>query len=222
MTGTDEDVALVAGRLSVHQVMRALSGLRPVFHSEADLQHAFGRMLWEVDSAIHTRLEARQGENREYLDLLAIGPEAQTAIEFKYWTRDWVGTVGPGEEEYSLRNHSATDLARRNFVFDIERLERFAARPATNGLAVMLTNEPSLWSPPRSQRPTRDRDFRLHENRVLSGTLLWGDGDYPLNTRRLSREYPLRWRDYSDLPGAGGKFRYLAVEIRHEEIGLLP
>lgn len=105
-------------------------------------------------------------------------------------------------------------------MFDIERLERFAAGPAANGLAVILTNEPSLWTPPRSQRSTRDGDFRLHEGQVLSGTLLWGNGDYPANTRHLSGEYPLRWCDYSDLPGVGGKFRYLVVRTTQMELGL--
>ena len=212
MPRTVEQAPLVAGRLCIGQVMKALSESRPVFHSEADLQHAFARVLWETDSIIRTRLEARQGDQREYLDLLAIGPQIQTAIEFKYWTRNWVGTAGTDAEEFALRNHSATDLARRNFVFDIARLERFAARPAANGLAIILTNEPSLWSPPRSQGSTRDRDFRLHEGEVLAGTLLWGNGDYPANTRHLTGEYPLHWCDYSDLPGAAGKFRYLVVE----------
>ncbi len=200
--------------------MKALSELRPVFHSEADLQHSFARTLWETDTAIHTRLETRQGDHREYLDLLATSPHAQTAIEFKYWTRNWVGTAGQGAESYSLRNHSATDLARRNFVFDIERLERFAVGAGANGLAVLLTNEPSLWTPPRTQRSTRDGEFRLHEGRVLSGTLLWGNGDYPANTRHLDGEYPLRWCDYSELPGAGGKFRYLVVETNPTKPGL--
>lgn len=221
MKRTVHEAPLVAGRLSVRQVMNALSELRPVFHSEADLQHSFDRILWETDSAIHTRLEARQGDHREYLDLLVIGPDGQTAIEFKDWTRSWLGDAGKGAERYSLRNHSATDLARRNFVFDIERLERFTAGPTANGLAVMLTNEPSLWTPPRSQRSTRDSQFRLHEGQVLSGTLLWGGGEYAANTRHLGGEYPLRWCDYSDLPGAGGKFRYLVVETKPRELGLL-
>ncbi len=66
---------LIAGRLCIHQVMMRLSELRPVFHSEADLQQSFARVLWETDPTIHTRLEARQLDKREYLDLLAIGPE---------------------------------------------------------------------------------------------------------------------------------------------------
>ncbi|MGB3860193.1 MAG: hypothetical protein WA912_13175 [Ornithinimicrobium sp.] len=168
---------LIAGRVPVRGLLRKLSLERPVFHSEADFQHSFARALWEVDPTIQTRLEARQGDAREYLDLLAIGPTKQTAIEFKYWTQRWGGTAGEPPEEYLLKNHAATDLARRNFVFDIARLERFANRPEMSGLAVVVTNDASLWSPPRSQRPTRDVAFRIHEGRILKGTLLWGGGD---------------------------------------------
>ncbi len=125
-----------------------------------------------------------------------------------------MATVGDLAEKYELRNHSATDLARRNFVFDIARLERFAVSPAMNGLALIVTNEPTLWSPPRTQRTTRDGDFRLHGGWMLSGTLLWGGGGYPANTRHLTGEYELHWTEYSDQPGAGGNFRYLAVETR--------
>lgn len=170
-----------------------------------------------MDPAIHVRLEARQLDKREYLDLLAIGPRAHTAIEFKYWTRRWSGTVGDLAEKYELRNHSVTDLARRNFVFDIARLERFTDCAATNGIAVILTNEASLWSPPRTLRATRDREFRLHEGRTLAGTLQWGEGDYPANSRHLTGEYVLSWADYSNLPGTGGVFRYLVVETGHAQ-----
>lgn len=30
----------------------------------------------------------------------------------------------------------------------------------------------------------------------------------------LSGQYPLRWQDYSDLPGHYGRFRYLAIEVK--------
>lgn len=210
----DLDSPLIAGRVPVGELMRSLGRERPVFHSEADFQHSFARALGEIDSTIQTRLEAQQGDAREYLDLLAIGPTRQTAIEFKYWTQHWSGTAGGPAEEYHLKNHAATDLARRNFVFDIARLERFASRPEISGLAIVVTNDASLWSPPRSQRRTRDVDFRIHEGRILKGKLLWGGGDYPANTRDLSGEYKLRWSDYSVLTGSKGRFRSLAVDIQ--------
>ena len=123
------------------------------------------------------------------------------------------GAAGDPSEDYDLKYHAATDLVRRNFVFDIERLERFGAKPNHNGLAIILTDDESLWAVPREGRtPTRDRDFRIHEGRTLTGTLLWGGGDYPGNTRVLVGRYDLAWHPYIELPGPNGSFRYLVVE----------
>lgn len=205
---------VVAGRVQVRTLLKRLAVGRPVFHSEADFQHAFARACWEADRSIDVRLEVRQPGRREYLDMLAIGPDSQTAVEFKYWTRQWTGSAGEPSEHYDLRSHAATDLARRNFVFDIERLERFVAGSEKNGLAVILTNEPSLWSSPSVARDTRDQAFRIHDGQTLAGTLLWGAGDYPANTRELTGHYKLSWTDYSSLEDGGCHFRYLVVETR--------
>ncbi|MFF3561402.1 hypothetical protein ACFYXS_15315 [Streptomyces sp. NPDC002574] len=205
---------LIAGEVALTEVIARLRQDRPVFHSEADLQHSFARVLWELAPKIQSRLEVRQhvsdATGREYLDLLCIGPSARTAIEFKYFTASWAGTAGQPPEEYALKSHAATDLARLGFVSDIARLERFGNRPDQNGLALLITNEVGLWLPPK-QDNTRDRDFRLHEGRALSGQLLWSGGDYEPNTRTLRASYSLNWQPYSLQDGPRGEFRYLAV-----------
>ena len=186
-----------------------------MFHSEADFQHAFARALWESAPDVQSRLEVpkRTSAGTEHLDLLCIGPDASTAIEFKYWTRSWKGAAGTPNEEYNLKAHAATDIARRNFVFDIARLERFGNEPKHNGIALILTNDPSLWAPPAPRPvPSRDHAFRIHEGSTLTGTLLWGGGDYPANTTELRGNYALSWTDYSHQTGPGGHFRYLIVE----------
>ncbi|WP_110945521.1 hypothetical protein [Streptomyces avicenniae] len=197
--------------------MARLQQDRPVFHSERDLQHSFARVLWELAPEIESRLEVRQNApdavGAEYLDLLCIGPTTRTAIEFKYFTTQWTGTAGHSPEEYALKSHAATDLARLGFVSDIARLERFG-NPNQNGLALLITNEAGLWTSPK-QSNTRDRDFRLHEGRTLTGQLLWGGGDYPDNTRALCDTYPLYWQPYSLQDGPRGEFRYLAVFTNH-------
>ncbi|SCE15239.1 hypothetical protein [Streptomyces sp. DvalAA-19] len=207
----------VAGRVPLGDVIARLGRDRPVFHSEADLQHGFARALWELAPDVRSRLEVPQRTEdgrAEYLDLLCIGPSARTAIEFKYFTRRWTGTVGDPAEEYAVKGHAATDLARLHFVRDIARLERFCHRPDQNGLAVMLSNDASLWTPPGVGRPpTRDREFRIHQGRELASTLLWGGGDYKPNTCALAGTYPLDWQPYSRLDGPGGEFRYLAVAV---------
>ncbi|MFJ3225841.1 hypothetical protein ACIPJS_21130 [Streptomyces sp. NPDC086783] len=216
-TAARDSDRMIAGQVPLGDILTRLSEQRPVFHSEADLQHSFARVLWELSPDVHSRLEVpRRGEERtEYLDLLCIGPSARTAIEFKYFTRRWSGTAGTPAEDYELRAHAATDLARLHFVRDMARLERFCDRSDQNGLAIMLTNDPALWTEPGAGRArTRDQAFRIHQGRELGGTLLWAEGAYEPNTCTLRGAYPLGWQPYSELGGAGGEFRCLVVAVQ--------
>lgn len=215
---------LIAGTVSLPEVMARLQQDRPVFHSERDLQHSFARVLWELAPKIQSRLEVRQNApdavGAEYLDLLCIGPAARTAIEFKYFTASWTGTAGQPPEEYALKSHDSDDVARLRFVSDIARLERFGNRPDQNGLALLITNAVSLWTPSKRDS-TRDREFRIHPGRTLTGRLLWGGGDYPRNTRTLRGTYSLNWQPYSLQDGPRGEFRYLAVSVPPEPVPAL-
>lgn len=87
------------------------------------------------------------------------------------------------------------------------------------GHAVLLTNDPSYWNPPRS-RDTVDSDFRLHEGREISGELNWaahtseGTKKGRESSIRIEGSYCLHWQDYSDIPGdPGDRFRFLAVSV---------
>jgi hypothetical protein len=193
--------------------MTSLSARRPVFHSEADFQFAFAQAVKEAAPEIEVRLEVRQSvERAEYVDLACSSARQRTLIELKYPTAGWIGTDGNGEA-YVVRNHAAHDLARRYFIHDIRRLERFTSDQAsTDGIAIMLTNEHNLWSPPGS-RTTRDINFRIHDGRTLAGGLVWGTGDTPRYDQRLSGSYTARWSDYSTVDGPSGRFRWLAFGI---------
>ncbi|WP_455357093.1 hypothetical protein [Streptomyces sp. SYSU K217416] len=207
---------VISGQIPLDDVLTQLRAHRPIFHSEADLQHGFARALWEVAPDVRSRLEmpVRRPGRAEYLDLLCLGPAGRTAIEFKYVTRRWSGAAGTPAEEYDLRNHGAPDVARRDFVRDVARLERFCDREDQNGLALLVTNEAYLWRPqPPGRARTRDDDFRIHDGRTLSGTLLWAAGTYTPNTCVLRGVYPLVWHPYAELGGSGGEFRYLAVFV---------
>ncbi|MDQ0366686.1 hypothetical protein [Catenuloplanes indicus] len=212
----DDPTPLIAGAVDVSTVMEKLSSVRPVFHSEADFQHAFAWVLREIEPSLQIRLEVRQ-DTREYVELLCFGPRARTAVEFKYFTRTWVGADPVTGESFHLRNHEATDLGRQGFVFDIARLEKFCASGrASNGFAIMLTNDQRLWQPPATAKLTRDQAFRIHEGQKnLSGLLRWGtEGSYHAGSERtLSGSYPITWRDYSNLDGTNGQLRWLAAAV---------
>jgi hypothetical protein len=160
----------VAGRIGVPAVMEELARRRPVFHSEADFQFAFAQVIQSLVPDAHIRLEvplrAVDGlKGSQYLDLMCSSSAGRTAIELKYFTRGWTGTDGSTEEQFRLRQHAATDLARRNLVFDIARLERFTgAGLADNGLAIMLTNDRNLWSPSRRVASTRGQLVQRHHH----------------------------------------------------------
>jgi hypothetical protein len=203
----------IVGRLRLDEVMAHLAHRRPVFHSEADFQFAFAQAVVALDDTIEVRLEARQTiERAEYVDLACWTQEQRTLMEFKYATARWEGT-DHNDEEYILRNHAAHDLARRYFIHDIHRLERFTSAQAnTDGIAIMLTNEPGLWND-TGRTGARDADFRIHEGRVLTGHLQWGTGDAPKYDQHLEGTYAFNWRDYFDLDGPKGRFRWVAVTI---------
>ncbi|RIJ70565.1 hypothetical protein D1871_18430 [Nakamurella silvestris] len=213
-------MVMIAGSIKLSQVLEALRDARPVFHSEADFQLALGQAIHEIDRSVAIRLEvgiSRQLTDvrgrRQYLDVMCTSPAGRTAIELKYMTNRWLGSAG--DEAFDLRDHAATDLGRRGFVFDIHRLESFLAADSSidNGIAIMLSNYRALWAEPKVPPQTRDRMFRIHDGGLLAGTLKWGDNDVEASRRELSGSYKLAWHPWAEVGGANGEFKVLVVEV---------
>jgi hypothetical protein len=83
----DHDPTLKPMSLDVAQLMRCLASKRPIFHSEADFQHA---LAWELHIGcpdIRVRLEVPHQalDESQHLDLWL--PDLKIAIELKYKTR---------------------------------------------------------------------------------------------------------------------------------------
>lgn len=203
----------------VRDALARLAHTRPIFHNEADLQHA---LAWELRAdAERIRLELRPFRDEAmFLDMLVCGPIGRIAIELKYVTRRHECKVGPDDEAFQLRDHSAHDLRRYDFIRDIVRLERLlAARAADHAVAVLLTNAAPLWEPPTTPDPI-DNSFRLHEGTTLEGTLAWSPraGPGTTSTRAealvLNGRYRLSWQDYATVrTGPGSTFRALVVPV---------
>lgn len=204
--------------LDLVAVMERLARKRPVFHSEADFQHALAWELHEVVPDAQVRLEYRvPGLERTYLDIWLTTADGLTAIELKYVTRRLTVTVA--NEPFELNQHAAQPLRRYDFIKDIARLERVvAAVPAASAVAIFLTNEDAYWKEARVGEQI-DLPFRIHEGRTLSGPMLWSDsaGGGTIDGRQsplmLHGSYPLRWRDYTMVAERAGRFRYLLVGI---------
>ena len=75
--------------LNPEDFFRALSASRPVFHSEADFQHALAWLIHQQSPESNIRLEYRPPwlDVRAYLDILIEDAAGMHAIELKYKTR---------------------------------------------------------------------------------------------------------------------------------------
>lgn len=196
-----------------------LAGQRPVFHSEADFQHALAWLVHEMDPRIRVRLETKPKPGVR-LDLSFERPDLglTTAVELKYMTGKLEHTLAG--EVFRLAKQGAPDLHCYDVLNDVVRLERFvAAKPGWTGLLVAITNESGYWTDRSGGRMTNATAFRLYEGTTVDGVRDWGPktGEGTKRTRelalRFAASYVIRWRDYSDLGVPRGRFRALVVEV---------
>ncbi len=205
--------------LDIHKLMASLSAFRSVFHSEADFQHALAWHIHETMPEREVRLEYPVSSDEQkamHLDIWL--PKERLTIELKYFNKRL--KLNCGGEIFDLKEHAASDLARKHFILDVQRLERVMADgdiPVNLGIAVVLTNDPRLWVPQRAKRKTNDVNFRVHEGRHIAGELIWLKGDVRYEGEApvcLYGNYDMYWQDYSILTEEQyGKFRYLAVSV---------
>jgi hypothetical protein len=200
-------------------LLEGLSKERPLFHSEADFQHALAWRIQVIRPNAHIRLEYRPAvAGRPHLDIWASTADENLAVEVKYKTRAIDCEVGG--ESYLLTSHSAQDQGRYDFWKDVGRLERVAREiPRTTGLALLLTNDSALWKISMKANSV-DAAFRLDEGRTLTGNLQWGAAAGASTKRgretllEIRGTYGLAWRDYSQVPSPRYKqFKYLLVTV---------
>ena len=200
-------------------ILNTLSNNRQIFHSEADFQLAFA---WELqkeypDYSVRLERPCQINGRQAHIDIWASSDSIETAIELKYKTRKIDVTVDG--ESYTLKDHSAQDCGRYDFLVDIQRIESLiSSKKATNGCAIILSNDSSYWKYPRNKK-TIDADFRIHSNRKLSGILEWSPLASPGTTKNreepiiINGNYLLQWEDYSRVPSKSySSFKYLVVE----------
>jgi hypothetical protein len=128
--------------LLIPEILTALAERRPVFHSEADFQHA---LAWEVHECLPraaVRLErpvkASHSAKPLRVDIWVEQDGEALVLELKYKTRA-LQTREYGEP-FMLQNHSATDIGRYDFIKDMWRVESIVADSSDAvGYAVLLT-----------------------------------------------------------------------------------
>lgn len=210
--------------LDVDDLMKGLARDRPVFHNEADFQHALAWRMHEVDRDARVRLEWRvewpDPRKRIYVDVYL--PDRKVAVELKYVTQKL--RFKHEDECFNLRFQSAQDTRRYDFLKDIQRLEQLylsARAGLQTGFDILLTNDPLYWQvPPPDAKKTNDAEFRIHKDLTKSGCMAWSKLAAPGVTKGreapicLNGSYPLKWREYSkEGDGTYRRFRYLAIQI---------
>jgi hypothetical protein len=211
---------MLVGALPLAAVLDHLSADKPIFHSESDFQHSLAGIVGKLAPAVRVELEWRPMADRRWridLSLVDGTSRERVLVELKYATRRLAANVGG--ERYEVKDHAAQDITRHDFIKDVLRLETLVnSGVADRGLAILLTNDQGYWK--HSARQTIDTDFRLHDTRMLTGTMAWtatasagtrAGRDEPLT---LSGRYTLGWHDYSRLGDSPAmRFRFLPVHV---------
>lgn len=207
----------------IFSILSNMSKVRPVFHSEADFQHALAWELHNKNLNSNLRLEYNPAisDGNIYLDVWVSHPNGyRTVIELKYITKKI--SLQINDEIYNLKNHGAPDLARYDFIKDIVRIETVCTTlENTNGFAIILSNESALWKQPvLREKVPNDIEYRIHNGRVLEGELKWGQktGQGTMKGRESSLNllgtYKLNWHHYSKVTeSTGGEFKIAIIEV---------
>ncbi len=206
--------------LKITEIMKNLAECRPIFHLEKDFQLALSMQIQtEQGRGVRPEYPFRDEEKkRKYLDIWL--PNKEIAIELKYKTQTLI--IRQKNEDFRLRNQSAQDEGRYDFLKDIERLEKMIDDgQAREGFAVLLTNDPSYWT--HQGRDTTSFNFRLKEGREIrkGEEMRWKfPGTAPKsiakrkNSITLRSSYKLEWQPYySFYKVKNGEFKYLAVKV---------
>lgn len=209
-------------KLDISEILKALARKRPIFHSEADFQHALAWQIHEMYPSLHLRLEYPFGRSmRKACDMVLFrGGKMMMAVELKYFCRN-LNYENKGEV-FTLKSAPA-DTGRYGTLKDIERMEKFikdiqnTKNQVVRASVITLTNDPELW---RGSKPNRtDADFDIKEDRIVSGALKWAEHT-SIKTKRdfpkinLLGKYTMKWQDYSHVDGSNGKFRYLHIPVQ--------
>lgn len=204
--------------IDIPSLLTDLAARRPIFHSEADLQHELAWHLREVFPGVRLRLEYPLARpSNAAIDILIRNGGQEMALELKYLCQR-IEHEFDGEQ-FALKPQGAQDIRRYDVLKDVWRMERFlAVRPTASAAVLVLTNDPAYWRGPRGES-TCDAAFALREGRLVTGRLDWS-AHTGAGTKRgreatieLKGEYTMRWADYSRIDRPLGEFRFLYLPV---------
>jgi len=203
-------------------VIRNLSQRRKLFHSEADFQFALAEEIKKKYADSEVRLE--YPINGKYIDIFILYGSDKIAIELKYKTAKmvWNDIHDPFNETYSLKDQSAPDLGRFDYLKDIERNESLIQSDnATVGFTVFITNYNVYWEKRKEENYTpKDLNFRIDEGKEISGKRIWLNnpsinttGNERIGGVNLKGKYVMEWKPFSEIGDTSNSiFKYLLLK----------
>lgn len=207
--------------IDIHKIITSLQLKRPIFHSEADFQLAIAWEIQKLYPHAEIRLEYNYPKIFEslYLDIWVKLEDTYIPIELKYKTKK--STFLVNGEHFRLKNHSAQDCGRYDFLKDISRIEKVISteEQINAGYAIILTNDSLYWRE-SNKIDSVDAAFKIHEGRELSGQLSWGELA-SAGTKRgrendiiLESSYTLNWIPFSNINNSpDSEFKILIVKV---------
>lgn len=143
-------------------------------------------------------------------------------IELKYKTKN--ADIIYKNNKYSLKNQSAQDLGRFDFLKDISRIEQWNQfnpnRTFAGGVAMILTNDSSYWE--KTGENCNYEAFALKdETTIVAGKKEWSSenlnyvGKARKNGLNLLHDYTVKWVNYHK--DENNEFRYLLEEIKTQK-----
>lgn len=190
---------------SIIEALDSLRIKRKLFSSEADFQFALAWTIKELFPHVEVRLEwiPVDYDPNMYIDIVVFENDTIIPIELKYKTKKTDKVVDG--ERFVLKNQSAQDLGRYDFLKDVQRIE-FMKQHFPNfaeGYAILLTNDLSYLSQPRAA--SSFTDFSIIEGDIKTGALRWSEGSKSSVIRKgidLSGQYSIKWSEYSRIDDA--------------------
>lgn len=206
--------------LNIPELLLELAKRRPVFHSEADLQHELAWQLREQDKSLQVFLEypLKKGSSAA-IDILIRKGSHQMALELKYLCWRFDHTMGDGVE-FFLKSQGAQNIRCYDVWKDVERMEQFiAAHSGASAGVLVLTNDSKYWKGPKRDN-TSAAAFSLREGRKVGPSELdWAAHTGP-DTKKgreaaieLGGKYSINWQGYSHIKIPEGNFRFLHLPV---------
>ncbi|MBF0309449.1 MAG: hypothetical protein HQL56_07980 [Magnetococcales bacterium] len=204
----------IFNKQNIDEWLLELSKKRPIFHSEADFQHALACFLYERYSDARIRLE-RPVSGTAAVDIWMEYENIIYIIELKYPKRK--GRFFPdvdGGEEFNFPEGSRDD-GRFGILNDLSRVEWFVdQKQAQVGIVICITNDPLYWN---GSRRGNDMKFALKEGHEITGNLAWAEKaaakTKAKGSLKIHGKYIASWTDYSRNAGSNGIFRFLTFIV---------